>query len=79
MITPIYQLIPSTIPPLESTHPFPLLPFGRAPSLRNLPSGQPSPSSGATSPTAYGLYLGRAESIQFNKQTNKQKLGGTKK
>ena len=26
MITPVYQLIPSTIPPLESTHPIPSFP-----------------------------------------------------
>ena len=43
--------------------PFSLLPADRAPSLRNFPFGQPSPS--------YGLYLERAKPIQ---KTNKQKI-----
>lgn len=77
MITPIYQLISSTIPPLDpgSKQPKPralfFLPFfATSPSF-----GQPPPPAGV----AYGLYLGRAESIQFNKQTNKQNKEELKK
>lgn len=64
MITPIYQLISSTIPPLESTHPSsPPINLTARPFLSSqLPFGQPS--TGRAS--AFKLYLGRAEPIQSN-------------